>query len=75
MTERRITAEAVKAETAIRRAQRARDRSIRVLETRWATKLRALYNSFPDDVTRVLLATGVIETPDLDPDRLPLEEP
>ena len=74
MTVRRLTQAAVAAETALIRLRASRARSLLDAEMRWAIKLRDLVNSYPDDVLRVLLATGVIEEQDIDPRRLPLKE-
>lgn len=73
MSVRKVTVEATKAETAILRMRAARAKSMLENETRWAVKLRALYNSFPEDVLRILLAGEVIEEADLDPANVPPE--
>ena len=74
MTVRRLTQASVQAETALIRLRASRARSLLDAEMRWAIKLRDLVNSYPDDVLRVLLATGVIEEQDIEPRRLPLKE-
>lgn len=74
MTERRITIESSKAETALLRLDRAHKKAVWAIDTRYATRKRELINTFADDVLRVLLAARLIEEPDINPGRLPLEE-
>lgn len=61
MSERKITAEAVRAESALRRLDKAAAESIEACRGRWAQKRADLIGELPEDVRRMLVAGGVIE--------------
>lgn len=59
--ERKITAEATKAETALVRLDKAAEKSIALCQGNWAAKRRALVASFSPQVRKILVAGGVLE--------------
>lgn len=59
--DRKITAEATKAETALVRLEKAAERSIEMHRLRWQQKRTDLVASFPEPVRKILVAGGVLE--------------
>jgi len=60
-TERRIVAEAVQAEAALVRLDKAAERSIELCRLRWQQKRTDLIGSFSPQVRKILVAGGVLE--------------
>ena len=60
-TDRKITSEATKAETALVRLDKAAAKSIALCQYNWAEKRKALVESFPARVRKILVAGGVLE--------------
>jgi len=63
VTERKIVVEAVQAEAALVRLDKAAERSLALCEQRWAEKRSKLVASFSPQVRKILVAGGVLEEP------------